>query len=185
MATTRMVIVSGSPGSGKTGLAEQLGKALGFPVISRDSLKEVLMDIWPPHDRNDSEKLGRASWPLMFQVLDALLGRIPGVIVESNFVRGDSEADILDRLNRSTAILIHCSADEQVIAERIDARKDDHQRHEGHFDEQIGPDVMKAIEEDEYEPLELPIPVIRVDTTNGYNPSIEEILQTVRNVHPA
>jgi predicted kinase len=185
MTSTRMIIVSGSPGSGKTGLAAKLGEELGYPMISRDSLKEVLMDIWPPQDRDDSERLGRASWPLMYQVLDALLGRIPGVIVESNFVRGDSEEDILDRLHRSTAILIHCSADEQIIAERIEERKYDQNRHEGHFDEQIGPDVMKAIDEDEYEPLELPIPVVRVDTTNGYNPSMEEILQTVKNVQPA
>ena len=181
MTKTRLIVVSGSPGSGKTGLAAKLSEELGYPMISRDSLKEVLMDTWPPASREDSEKLGHASWPLLYQVLDALLDRIPGVILESNFVRGDSEEEILQRLHHSHAMLIHCFAEKASIAERIDARKDDDDRHEGHFAEEIGPDVMRAIEEEDYEPLDLPIKTISVDTTSGYEPSIETLVEAIRN----
>ena len=177
---TRMIIVSGSPGSGKTGLAEKLGDEFGYPVISRDALKEVLMDIWPPENPEASENLGHASWPLMYQVLDALLGRIPGIVVESNFVRGDSEADIQQRLERTQAILVHCAAAEGEIVERLHDRKDDSSRHEGHFDNEVAPDVIRAIENDEYEPLILPVPVIQVDTTDGYDPSLSQIAQTIQ-----
>jgi len=176
---TRMIIVSGSPGSGKTGLAEKLGDTFEYPVLSRDALKEVLMDIWPPESREESERLGDASWPLMYQVLDALLGRIPGVIVESNFVRGDTESGILKRLERAQAILVHCAAKTPEIIERIADRKNDHSRHEGHFDEQIVPDVVLAIDNDAYEPLDLPIPLIHVNTTDGYDPSLEDIARRI------
>lgn len=182
---TRMILVSGSPGSGKTGLAQKLGEQLAFPVLSRDSLKEVLMDLWPPRDRDASETLGNASWSLMYQVVDSLLGRIPGVIVESNFVRGDSESEIRQRLEKSQAILVHCSASEQEIVDRIRDRKDDATRHEGHFDQQIVPDVVRAIENDEYEPLVLPVPVIPVDTTNGYDPDLSHIVRIIQETFDA
>ncbi len=39
-----IVVVSGIPGSGKTTLATALGQTMGLSVISKDVIKESLMD---------------------------------------------------------------------------------------------------------------------------------------------
>jgi predicted kinase len=38
----RLVYVSGAPGSGKTSLAVPLAAELGYPLLSKDRIKEVL-----------------------------------------------------------------------------------------------------------------------------------------------
>jgi len=37
------VVVSGPPGSGKTTVARELARALGFPLLSKDTIKEAMM----------------------------------------------------------------------------------------------------------------------------------------------
>ena len=40
----QLVVVSGAPGAGKSTLAEPLAKALGFPLLSKDVIKETIFD---------------------------------------------------------------------------------------------------------------------------------------------
>ena len=45
-----IVVVSGAPGAGKSSLAEPLAIALGFPLLSKDQIKEVLYDALGPQE---------------------------------------------------------------------------------------------------------------------------------------
>jgi dephospho-CoA kinase len=40
----QVVVVSGAPGAGKSTLAVPLARALGFPLVSKDVIKESLFD---------------------------------------------------------------------------------------------------------------------------------------------
>ncbi|MEU8358303.1 AAA family ATPase [Nonomuraea sp. NPDC048882] len=53
----RVVLVNGLPGSGKSTLARALGRELGWPVLSKDAIKETLADTL---DRPDG--VGEAEW---------------------------------------------------------------------------------------------------------------------------
>ncbi|HEU0163505.1 MAG TPA: AAA family ATPase [Thermomicrobiales bacterium] len=173
---TRLVVIGGSPGSGKTTLARELGERLRFPVIARDAIKEVLLDSLPPRDRTESMRLGGASWPMMYAVLDAMIDRVPGVILESNFRRGRSEAELLPRVARCESLLIQCEASWESIEPRIQARENDPHRHPGHFDQVALPEVKASFDRGEFAPMGLGIPVVAVSTDDGYEPALDDLI---------
>ena len=56
------VLVGGWPGSGKSTLARALAVELGFDYLSKDEVKEALMDeLGAPGTVLESERLGRAA----------------------------------------------------------------------------------------------------------------------------
>lgn len=188
---TVCLFVGGTSGAGKTRLAQILGERLGWPVISRDDLKEVLLDAFAPSDRSDSARLGAPSWALMYRVLDRLIGRVPGVIVESNFRAGRSELELLARVESCDAIYVHCVADWETVAARLHARSADPTRHPGHFDAEAFPEVEANWAADAYHPMDLGIPVVvvRTDagTADGYEPALDSLVGAIerRAVAPA
>lgn len=76
--TEILVLVNGLPGSGKTTLAHQLGRALDAPMISKDAIKEALAQaVTPPLP---SGALGAAAMEAAW----VLAASVPGtVVVES------------------------------------------------------------------------------------------------------
>src|SRR5215468_4750140 len=68
------VLMAGFPGTGKTTLAAALGKALGFPVINKDYLKESLLLAAATGAITD-EELGRAVYEIVFAFAHDMLVR--------------------------------------------------------------------------------------------------------------
>lgn len=70
-----VILVNGVPASGKSTVARQIGDALGWPVLSLDTVKQPFLDALPPGDRLFNRTLGRASYRAMFDVVrDAPVG---------------------------------------------------------------------------------------------------------------
>jgi predicted kinase len=170
-----LVIVGGASGSGKTTLARRLGSDLCLPVISRDDLKEVLLDNFEVPDRATSQALGKTSYVLLFRIVEELVAGGASLILESNFSRGQSERELAPLVTQSSAILVHCETSREVIERRVADRKDRADRHPGHFDHVALPEVLTDLAAGLFEPLTLDIPVLRVETTDGYSPSLAEI----------
>ncbi len=174
-----LIFITGSPGSGKTTLAATLQRALGYPLLQRDALKEVLLDHLGAADRTESRRLGGASWSLLYAMLDRLAGRVP-VIVESNFSRGRDEANLAPFLARARSVALHCQTDLSTIQRRIAARKGSTDRHPGHFDDIAWPEIERRHRDGTYDPMDLPCPTLRIDTTTGPDPNLEAILAFIR-----
>ena len=62
MAATPLIIVTGPPASGKTGLARRFAADLRLPLICRDDFKEKLFDTLGWSDRAWSKRLGLLTW---------------------------------------------------------------------------------------------------------------------------
>jgi glucokinase len=81
--TSRVILVNGLPGAGKTTLARTLSRALGLPLFSKDAIKETHADVlgsqpppgWP--QRRWNAALGAAASQTMWSLLaDAPAGAI-------------------------------------------------------------------------------------------------------------
>ena len=172
-----LVIVSGAPATGKTTLASRLADELQLPVLSKDLIKETLLDaLGPPGiDLEGSRRVGMASYAVLHAVVGRLVDAGVGVIVESNFSRGQSEGELRPLAARTRAVLIHCETSATEVVRRYTERDQRGERHPGHFDTEALPDVVRNLAAGRYEPLALGVPLLRVDTSVGYTPGWDAI----------
>jgi predicted kinase len=172
----RLIVVSGAPASGKTTLARRLAGELGLALLTKDLIKETLFDTLGVPSAERSVELSAASFAVLASVGRELLAAGVSVILEANYQRGRSERDLGPLVAGAKAVLVHCETTRDEIVRRYTARiSGATDRHPGHGDAGGLPVVLERIDAGVYEPLDLAIPVIRVDTTDGYRPMYEEI----------
>jgi predicted kinase len=123
-----LVLVHGVPGSGKSTLAAALAVELGWPLVSKDAIKETLLDALGFADREASRRLGAAAGEVCWTVIGGSAGPVvldtwlpDRAIVEAGLARA--------RIDR--VVEVWCRADADVVRERYRSRL----RHPGHFDD--------------------------------------------------
>jgi predicted kinase len=154
-----VVVVSGAPGAGKTTLAVPLAQALGFPLLSKDAIKETLFDVLGHTSANElesSRRLGAAAMTLLWR----LAADCPAVVIEANFrSASEQERTRLQKLS-PTPVEVYCRLAPAVAAARYNergARADHHRVH-----------VVRSISAAELVEFQAPFalgPVIEADTT--------------------
>lgn len=132
-----LLIISGPPCAGKTTIGRWLAGKLRLPLFSRDAFKETLFDSLGWSDLEWSQRLGGASYALLYHTAEALLAAGCSLIVESNF---DPQYDT-QRLRDLAArcpfrpLQLRCMAAGPVLFERFKQRVMSGARHPGHRDE--------------------------------------------------
>jgi predicted kinase len=177
-----LVIVSGPPASGKSSLAEELGERLFLPVLSRDAIKEPIMDQLGSREDQGSHRIGAAAYAVLYAMLDQLLSAGVGVIAESNFACGEAERYLQPLIDRSRAVQLVCETSAAEIVHRYKQRDEEGDRHPGHesADPSTLADLGQSVLAGQYDPLDLDIPLLRVDTTEGFSPDLDEVTRFVR-----
>lgn len=179
-----LILVSGAPASGKSTLAEAVARELRLPLFRKDAFKETLADtVGDPRAEIDlvtSQRLGLAAIRLLYGVAHDIVAAGGSCLLESNFRRGLAEADLRPLLADADGRLIHCEAPHTTILARYQRRHAAGERHAVHLDRARIEDLAAELATGIFEPLDLPWPTLRVDTADGYRPSIPEVVRWVR-----
>ncbi len=172
-----IIYVSGAPGSGKTTLAERISKELYIPHISSDLVHGgAKLTIGAPNDRHKT--LHEAFIPLLLACADYGIS----IVVDHVLQKGISEQDILDKLSQKARIvIIHTYCDNPI---------------ERHLERELSRgDKGKVLNDDELRarakfhhsnlsntasPISTELPLLEVDTNNGYQPNIDKILAFIK-----
>lgn len=160
------MLVGGWPGSGKTTLGRALAKELDLAFLSKDELKEALMDgLGAPATVEESERLGAVA---VRCVLRAAQG-CPGAVIDSTWF---GYALPLVRQLPGSLVEIRCQVHLAVARKRFAARL----RDERHLDD-------RRADEDLWSRPVVPLgvgPLIQVDT--GAPVDVAAVAATIRSV---
>jgi predicted kinase len=156
-----LVVVTGPPASGKSGLARDLATELRIPFISKDELKERLYEVVGSGDPVEDE-IEAAALAILFSVARSNLDAGVSVLVESNF---DARSDTQPFRELDARIVqIHCGGEVDELVESFAERSASGRRHPGHDDSPSdAEEVRRKIESGFWDPLDIPAELIRVD----------------------
>ena len=137
---TDLMIILGSPASGKSTLARRMARELRAPCLCKDDVKEALFDILGALDRTASKRLSDASFAALLRIARTQLQAGVSCIVEGNWhhlhaagVRGILAAE------QARSAQVWCRASPAQIVQRFKSRT----RHAGHLDAGLAQDELE------------------------------------------
>lgn len=166
-----LIIISGLPCTGKTTLGRKLSEHFRIPLISRDELKEALLDSLGTGDLAWSKKLGAASYKLLYRLLETqICGRCP-LVIESNFYPEYDVAPLAAYIRDQSlrAIQVYCRCAPDRLIERFNARATSLERHAGHADTNRINEIGERVQKRPDYILPLDVPLIIFDTTHRFD----------------
>ncbi len=190
-ATVRppLIVVSGMPGAGKTTLAHRLATAVGCPAICRDEIKEGLvanapglppdpgnaLSRRPGHAPGQDAELSRHANRVFFETIGLLLSAGVTTVAEAAFQDRLWRPGLEPLLSLARIRVVHCVVDPELALERSLLRRAANQQRRAHADPteaEAGAylDRLRA-----FDRVNLPVPLIEVDTTDGYRPALDEL----------
>jgi glucokinase len=174
----KAVIVNGVPASGKSTVARNISKSLGWPLLTLDTVKEALFTQLGTGDREYNRMLGRASYKAIF----ALIADFPEnsvVVIDAWF--GFQPLDILSQYIESADIAqlveVWCHAPPETIGARYLRRTE--KRSIGHLGSGYVPELIALA--GRAKPTGL-FPIIDLDTSQqGEQLDIISVLRDILN----
>lgn len=103
-----LILVSGSPGSGKTTLARRLADAFSLPHLNKDRIRDGMRFTGGLGTTNES-----LVWEVFYEVLGRWLGNGVSLVTDFTTYAGETEKELLARVDGKVAgVNIHCRAED-------------------------------------------------------------------------
>ncbi len=182
---SKIVIITGHPGTGKTHFLSELRKHIQLPVISKDEIKEKIGDGLTSITLDLSQELGKSAFLLVQHFLTQLLQVDANFIVEGP-LKSSFESSPMKELYKKykpDIIQILTKSSAETIKNRFEHRKST--RHKVHMDNAREP-MVSTESLDEFQFLEVPSVKIKIDTDSidselKTKVAIEKVVQFLEN----
>ena len=177
----RLTVVAGPPGSGKTTLAHALAQAIRCPVVSRDEIKEGLVNSLTS-EAAPTDAAQRHATDVFFRTVELLLGHGITLVAEAAFQHAVWSPRLGPLLAIAQTRLVVCSIDPELARQRHAERGlADPQRERFHPDRSVqAAGERSPLSIVSFDPPRLDVPTLVVDTTDGYRPELERIIAFAR-----
>ena len=174
MTRPTLVVVSGPAGAGKTTLAHELAHAIGCPAICRDEIKEGMVHAVGGNFRSSrGDELGVRTLPVFFDVVRRLLDGGVSVVAEAAFQHKVWAPNLAPFGAMAGLFVVQCHVDHDVGRERVRKRASSRT---AHADGMVLDDPAYY---EKFERVAIAAPAIAVDTTAGYDPTLDALVAFV------
>ncbi len=167
-----LVIVAGRPGAGKTTLAKKLARDIHCPLVSRDAIKEGVVNTIG----DKGEPGGPLTWRVyetFFANIELLLRNQVTLVAEAAF-QHKNWAPKLEPLAKVAHLrIVLCQIDPVLANTRVQQRRENDKSWDRFHNKTL--DQVKQAPK-AYDPPRLNHPTLAVDSSDQYNPNFKEIL---------
>jgi adenylate kinase family enzyme len=174
-----IIIVSGAPATGKSTLAHLLSKEIKCPLLSRDEFKEGYINTIGATHKELDDSVALHIYESLFSAVDLLISKQISIIAEAAFQHKLWQPKLLSISDKAEIKVIVCKTGSALSKARYMKRlASDPAREIFHSDKSGEEQAVALIEK--YQPLRMDLPTIEVDTTDGYRPGIEELIDFIK-----
>ncbi|MDA0304146.1 MAG: AAA family ATPase [Bacteroidetes bacterium] len=177
--------MSGRPGSGKTTLAGELSRRLHLPNLSRDEVKEGYVNTFGVrHNELPGDTNGVVNEVFFETILNLLKGHV-SLVAEAAFQHKLWSLIVPKIQQLGQPFLVICELDAETSARRhLERGLNDPNREFFHGDKTVA--VFKETGQlshgGPYDAPHFDVPTLRVSTSDGYVPGVEEIVNFVKGL---
>jgi predicted kinase len=172
-----LVVVSGPAGTGKTTLAHRLAGAIGCPAICRDEIKEGMVVTAQPLSPAGREALQVRTLGAFFDLLRMLLERGVTVVAEAAFQDHVWSPHLAPLTEIAGIKVVQCHTTPETAWARLESRGDARGAHDDRALLETHGSPERFYEA--FQRVVMDVPSIDVDTTDGYRPSLDTLVEFV------